>query len=177
MTAEYVRNYYKVPAKRGMGVTVDGRPGVIVSFPGQYIGVRFVGDKHTSRCHPTWEVVYINPAPPAARETRLYRIKVTSWPTPDGKPFTAQPAEFWERLQDAYFDPSDDNPLPPGFNGNWPPIEDYCFDDYRGEPHFTKPAFKRRQYLAKRPAVAQMERMEQWGIVCELERSKPVEFE
>lgn len=53
-----MRRYYGVPAKRGMRVTVDGRPGLIVSFPGQYIGVRFDGEQFTSRCHPTWEVEY-----------------------------------------------------------------------------------------------------------------------
>lgn len=58
MSAEYVRRMYRVPAKRGMRVTVEGRPGVIVSFPGQYIGVRFDGEKFTSLCHPTWEVNY-----------------------------------------------------------------------------------------------------------------------
>ena len=58
MSAEYARRYYGVPAKRGMRVTVEGQPGVIVSFPGQYIGVRFDGEKITSRCHPTWEVNY-----------------------------------------------------------------------------------------------------------------------
>jgi len=61
MTAGYVRGYYGVPAKRGMRVTVEGRPGVIVSFPGQYIGVRFDGEKFTSKCHPTWEVQYLQP--------------------------------------------------------------------------------------------------------------------
>lgn len=58
MSADYVRRCYGVPAKRGMRITVEGRPGVIVSFPGQYIGVRFDGEKITSRCHPTWEVQY-----------------------------------------------------------------------------------------------------------------------
>ena len=58
MSAEYVRRYYGVPAKRGMRVTVEGRPGVIVSFIQQYIGVRFDGEKITSKCHPTWEVNY-----------------------------------------------------------------------------------------------------------------------
>lgn len=61
MSAEYVRRAYGVPAKRGMHITVEGRPGVIVSFPGQYIGVRFYGEKWTSRCHPTWKVDYNPP--------------------------------------------------------------------------------------------------------------------
>ncbi|AJT42401.1 hypothetical protein [Psychromicrobium lacuslunae] len=61
MSAAYVRRYYGVPAKRGVRVTVEGRPGVIVSFPEQYIGVRLDGEKRTSRCHPTWGVEYPEP--------------------------------------------------------------------------------------------------------------------
>ena len=56
MTAAYVRAYYNVDYKRGDRITVDGRPGVIVSFPGQYLGVRLDGEKKTSRAHPTWRV-------------------------------------------------------------------------------------------------------------------------
>ena len=59
MSAKYVREHYFVPAKRGMRVEVDGKPGTIVSFPGQYLGVRFDGGpSFTVRCHPTWRVVY-----------------------------------------------------------------------------------------------------------------------
>lgn len=56
MSAKYVRDHYRVPYKRGERVKVDGRPGTIVSFPGQYLGVRFDGEKHTERCHPKWRV-------------------------------------------------------------------------------------------------------------------------
>ena len=57
MTAEYVRRYYRVDYKRGDRVTVDGHPGTIVSFPDQYLGVRFDhAPKVTVRCHPTWKV-------------------------------------------------------------------------------------------------------------------------
>ena len=56
MSAEYVRDYYGVDLKVGDRVTVDGLPGVIVSFPGQYLGVRFDGMTQTSLCHPTWRV-------------------------------------------------------------------------------------------------------------------------
>ncbi|KQO98574.1 hypothetical protein [Leifsonia sp. Leaf264] len=58
MTAEWIRRNYRVPVKRGQRVTVEGRWGTVVSFPAQYIGVRFDGEKRTSRCHPTWEVDY-----------------------------------------------------------------------------------------------------------------------
>lgn len=56
MSAAYVREHYAVTYKVGDRLVVDGRPGTLVSFPAQYLGVRFDGDKHTSRCHPTWRV-------------------------------------------------------------------------------------------------------------------------
>lgn len=64
MSAEYVRRYYGVDFKRGDRVTVDGHPGTVVSFPGQYLGVRLDGEKHTSRCHPKWRVERIAPTSP-----------------------------------------------------------------------------------------------------------------
>lgn len=59
MSAEYVRSQYRVDYKRGDRVTVDGRVGTVVSFPGQYLGIRFDGERHTSRCHPTWRVEHM----------------------------------------------------------------------------------------------------------------------
>lgn len=56
MSAQYVRDTYGVDFKRGDRVTVDGKLGVVVSFPDQYVGVRLDGDTHTSRCHPTWRL-------------------------------------------------------------------------------------------------------------------------
>lgn len=78
MSAEYVRRYYGVDFKRGDRVTLHDhaacpgydpndassncgkskyeRHGVVVSFPGQYVGVRFDGASHTSKAHPTWHL-------------------------------------------------------------------------------------------------------------------------
>lgn len=56
MSAAWVRGHYGVDYKRGDRLTVDGRPGVLVSFPDQYLGIRFDGDRRTSRAHPTWRV-------------------------------------------------------------------------------------------------------------------------
>ena len=61
MSAEYVRRYYGVDYKRGDRLTVEGRPGTLISFPGQYLGIRFDGEKRTSRAHPTWEVARETP--------------------------------------------------------------------------------------------------------------------
>jgi len=59
MSAAYVRKMYGVPAKRGMRIICDGNPGVITSFDGQYVRVRFDGMKYPVRCHPTWEMTYL----------------------------------------------------------------------------------------------------------------------
>ena len=56
MSAEYVRHTYGVDYRQGERLIVDGQIGTLVSFPGQYLGVRFDGHRRTSRCHPTWEV-------------------------------------------------------------------------------------------------------------------------
>lgn len=58
MSLAYVRSYYGVPVKRGLRVTVGGKPGAITSVRGAYIMVRFDGHKHPLPCHPTWRVVY-----------------------------------------------------------------------------------------------------------------------
>lgn len=58
MSMQYIRDYYKVPAKRGMRVIVDGEPGVITSARGCYLMVRFDGCSWSKTCHPTWRVEY-----------------------------------------------------------------------------------------------------------------------
>jgi hypothetical protein len=56
VSAEHVRARYNVDYKRGERLIVDGRPGTLVSFPGQNLGIRFDGQKRTRPCHPTWRV-------------------------------------------------------------------------------------------------------------------------
>lgn len=56
MSADYVRQHYGVDYRVGDRLIIDGRIGTLVSFPDQYLGVRFDGETRTSRCHPTWRV-------------------------------------------------------------------------------------------------------------------------
>lgn len=58
MSMEYIRKTYGVPAKRGMRVTRDGRPGVITGSGSTYVRVRFDGWNHSRPCHPTWRMEY-----------------------------------------------------------------------------------------------------------------------
>lgn len=119
----------------------------------------------------------------SVRETRLYRIVVESWPTPDGKPLNSQPQQFWADLEDAYHNPGGVNVLPKGFKDKWPPIEDHMhgmgrdWETGHEEEKLFPPAFNRRQYLVRPAAVAQMKRMQEWGVTARMERSEPVQWE
>lgn len=59
---EFVRRYYNVPAKRGMRVEFEGRPGVITGFRDQYLLVRLDQQvlSYASKCHPTWHMDYLD---------------------------------------------------------------------------------------------------------------------
>ncbi len=56
----YVQAQYGVPARIGMRVVVDGKPGIIVKDCGHHLGVNFDADKPglVKRCHPTWKITY-----------------------------------------------------------------------------------------------------------------------
>jgi hypothetical protein len=58
MSMQYIRDYYRVPAKRGARLAFQGRPGTIVGSSHQYLRVRLDGDTSTVLLHPTWEVEY-----------------------------------------------------------------------------------------------------------------------
>jgi len=63
MSIKYIRDFYRVPAKRGARVIVGGKAGVITGAQDAYILVRFDGDKAARPCHPTSGVTYLQ-APP-----------------------------------------------------------------------------------------------------------------
>lgn len=60
MSMESIRFWYGVPAKRGMRVEVDRRPGVIVGSKGPHLRVRFDDTGQVMNAHPTWRVKYGN---------------------------------------------------------------------------------------------------------------------
>jgi len=75
MSMQYIRDYYKVPAKRGARIHWTGGDtflspaikdghvdGTIVASKGQYIRVRFDGCKRIHTLHPTWKVEYLGGA-------------------------------------------------------------------------------------------------------------------
>src|SRR5690606_12323982 len=62
MTMQRIRDHYGVPARRGMRVTVDGRPGVITSAERGgtlRLRVRLDGERRPVIAHPSWRVTYL----------------------------------------------------------------------------------------------------------------------
>ncbi len=59
MSMEYIRTYYKVPAKKGQKVMALGKLGVITGARGAHLRIRLEGQKRSSLYHPTWEMQYM----------------------------------------------------------------------------------------------------------------------
>lgn len=56
---QYVRDYYNVPAYKGVRVNVYGKSGVITGGDGSYVKIRLDGAKHAGNYHPTDGVTYL----------------------------------------------------------------------------------------------------------------------
>ncbi len=73
MSLAYIRDTYKVPAKRGARVEYTwpkpARMGTIISGRGAKLRIRLDGDSHTGLYHPTWELRYLA-APTAQQEPK-----------------------------------------------------------------------------------------------------------
>jgi hypothetical protein len=66
MSMKYIRNTYKVPAKRGglvrmvpPGGAAFAESGVITGARGAYLRVRMAGEKRSRLYHPTWCIEYL----------------------------------------------------------------------------------------------------------------------
>jgi tRNA A37 N6-isopentenylltransferase MiaA len=60
LALEYIRNYYRVEAYKGKYVKYQGQLGVIVGGTGAYLLVLLDGEQNSRKCHPTWEIEYID---------------------------------------------------------------------------------------------------------------------
>ncbi len=65
MTMQYIRDRYKVPAKRGGRIKYTGsqsgqpRMGTITSASRGYLNIRLDGHNHSMPYHPTWKLEYL----------------------------------------------------------------------------------------------------------------------
>ncbi len=59
MSFDYIRRYYRVPARRLGRVRVDGQEGMITGCRGQYVLIRLDGAKHAFPYHPADGIEYL----------------------------------------------------------------------------------------------------------------------
>jgi len=65
MSMKYIRDTYKVPAKRGARVRYTpankrvGFEGVIVGSSGRLLRIRLDGEEQVKSYHPTWRMEYL----------------------------------------------------------------------------------------------------------------------
>jgi hypothetical protein len=59
---EYIRGYYRVPARVGVKVLLEGCHGEIVGSSGPHLLVQIEGDDGPVPAHPTWEIEYLVPS-------------------------------------------------------------------------------------------------------------------
>lgn len=57
-TLAWIRQYYNVPAFRGVEVAYQGKPAVILGGRGPYVRLRVEGERHPVVDHPTFAVSY-----------------------------------------------------------------------------------------------------------------------
>ncbi|ELY6122524.1 TPA: hypothetical protein LUJ82_000852 [Acinetobacter baumannii] len=61
-TIEAIRKMYGVPAKRGMRVLAEGKPGVITGTRKDgtmHLTIKLDGENKSRYFHPTWEMKYV----------------------------------------------------------------------------------------------------------------------
>jgi len=119
---------------------------------------------------------------------RVYRIAVTSYPTPDGLPFDRQPTrDYWAAVENFSNPSAEPEPVP-----EW--LKDLDLtervygedDDYRAypqpgvtimdgsEPLLTVPTLRRVHFFSKQAAERRLKYLTDWGALGHVEMSEPI---
>lgn len=121
----------------------------------------------------------------------VYRIKVDSYPTSDGRPFVLQPHSLWSTV----YDNTEDRPT--WLTGElinkygWETNYDYTGQEnwegplkitgtttmYDDGPVIQVPMLRRTHYFSRHAAKKIVDVFREWGCTAEIEKSKPIEWE
>ena len=63
MSLAYIRNYYGVPAKKGVRVKAYGKPGTITGASNAHLLIKLDGEQRSNPYHPTHDIEYLEQAP------------------------------------------------------------------------------------------------------------------
>lgn len=111
---------------------------------------------------------------------RAYRLRVTKWPTPDGRPFDCQPAEQYEASIGEYFRDEERTGWMAAINWrfhvNINGVEPTPGVWLRGPDgwNFTVPAHRRNLFFTYDAAHKRLAYLQTWGAVGHIETSEPI---
>lgn len=122
--------------------------------------------------------------------TRVHRIVIDSYPTPDGKPFELQPQNDYETAVELHYNPGAPLDCPEWLqaidladrlytgSSDWTegPIVGTTIFNSGHEPMLTVPVLRRINFFSRTAAANRLARLTEWGAVGRIESSAPVEW-
>lgn len=104
---------------------------------------------------------------------KIFKIVVDAYPTPNGKPFAAQSREYWEQIEQQYFDTGTEEPP------SWiPALEEWSMPEEQYESAINYgtlvtdtlmvPRMNRTHWFSRYSALRAMQRLEAWGCTVRL---------
>lgn len=113
----------------------------------------------------------VEPLRNAPPPTRMYRLAVLGWPTPDNAPFTQTDERALDDLFDwVMHDAERPDWLPAEYQKSWFPAFQH-FELHEGD-HW--PGFSRFNYVSQSGATARARVMRNWGVTVHVIPSKPI---
>jgi hypothetical protein len=123
--------------------------------------------------------------------TRVHRVVVTAYPTPDGKPFDLQSNNDYETAVELFYNPGAPLDCPAwlaeidlterlydkdddGLNGY--PQPGVTILDEGHQPLLTVPTLRRVNFFSKQAAERRLSYLTDWGATGHVETSEPIEW-
>lgn len=122
--------------------------------------------------------------------SRVHRVVVESYPTPDGRPFDQQHPNDYETAVELHHNPGAPLDCPPWLANI--DLSDRVYTDApawedgpisgaticsQGEPILTVPTLRRVNYFSKAAAANRLALLAAWGAVGRVESSAPIKWE
>lgn len=123
--------------------------------------------------------------------TRVHRIVIESYPTPDGKPFDQQHQNDYETAVELYGNPGAPLDCPEWLKGidlterlftyeypepQYATLPGAVIMDSKHHALLTVPVLRRVNFFSRAAAVTRLSYLTEWGAVGHIETSEPIEW-
>lgn len=116
--------------------------------------------------------------------TRVHRVVVTAYPTPDGKPFDQQPHNDYDTAVELFHNPGAPLDCPAWlesidlserlYTDDGFPLPGAPIFDSGYEPMLTVPVLRRVNFFSKQAAARRLSYLTEWGATGYVESSGPI---